>query len=89
MPSLDNQRPTNRSLTWPGIIKTLLLQILVLLALSGALVVYLDWSSNATRADFTPAAKPSVTDPTRHPHSSISVQTAKGSNGPKACNRKA
>ena len=88
MPSLDNQRQTNRSLTWLGIVKTLLVQVLVLLALSGALIVYLNWSSNAARADFMGASHPSA-KPTRHAQFSLSVPTAKGPNGPKACTWKA
>jgi hypothetical protein len=75
MPSLDNQRQTNRSLTWLGIVKTLLVQILVLLALSGALIVYLNWSSSAARADFMGESHPSA-KPTRHAQFSLSVPTA-------------
>jgi hypothetical protein len=82
MPSLDNQSPTNHGADWLGIVKTALVQVLVLLALSGAFIVYVNWSSEAARADFMAAGKPSATEPNRHPQSSVPVHTAKG---PKAC----
>jgi flagellar basal body-associated protein FliL len=82
MPSLDNQSQTNRAAYWLWVVKTALIQVLVLLALSGALILYVNWSSNAARADFTAASGPSVTEPARHAQSSVPVHTAKG---PKAC----
>jgi flagellar basal body-associated protein FliL len=86
MPSLDNPSPTNRGSYWPGIVKTALAQVMVLLALAGAFIFYVNWSSEAARADFMAASKPSVTEPKSHPQSSVPVRTA---NGPKACHWKA
>jgi hypothetical protein len=86
MPSLDNASPTNRGSYWLGIARTALTQILVLLALSGAFICYLNWSSDAARADFMAAGKPSVSEPNRHPQFSVPVRTAKG---PKACHLRA
>ena len=78
MPPLDHQSQGNRGIDWPGIAKTLLVQVLVLLALSGAVIGYLKWSSDAAWAEFISASKPSVSDPRHHPQSSTPVQTVKG-----------
>jgi hypothetical protein len=82
MLSRDNPGQTSRGAYWLGVAKTALLQIVVLLALSGAFIFYLNWSSDAARADFMAASKPSVSEPKPHPQSSVPVRTAKG---PKAC----
>jgi hypothetical protein len=61
MASSGNRRPENSGFCWLGIVRTLVVQVLVLLALSGAVVRYLDWSSDAAWAEFNaaaPAAKP-------------------------------
>ncbi len=57
-PSADN-RPTGRDSlpdvyqrAWPSIVKIIILEILLLLALSGALVFYLNWSSEAAVSEF-------------------------------------
>ena len=42
----------NRRIPWSGIGRTLLVEILVLLALSFAVVRYLEWSSDANQAEF-------------------------------------
>ncbi len=52
VPLLDNQTPENRRIDWLAVIRTLLLQGLVLLALAGAVVVYLRWSSDANWSEF-------------------------------------
>ncbi len=61
MPSFNSQRQSN--LSWSGIIATLLVQALVLLALLVAVVRYLEWSSDANQAEFMSATKPSASDP--------------------------
>jgi hypothetical protein len=63
MTSFNSQRQSNRDISWSGIIGTLLVQILVLLALAFAVVRYLEWSSDANRAEFMSATKPSTSDP--------------------------
>jgi flagellar basal body-associated protein FliL len=83
MPSLDNPSPTDREAYRLGSVKIALVQALVLLALSGAFIFYVNWSSEAARADFMGTSKPSVTE--SKPHAQSSVQTAKG---PKACRLK-
>jgi hypothetical protein len=37
---------------WPSIVRMIILEILLLLALSGALVFYLSWSSDAAVSEF-------------------------------------
>ena len=63
MPSLNSQRQSNRGISRSGIIGTLLVQFLVLLALLVAVVRYLEWSSDANHAEFMSATKPSASDP--------------------------
>jgi len=46
-----------------GIIGTLLVQILVLLALGYAVVPYLEWSSDTNLAEFINAIRPPASDP--------------------------
>ena len=65
MPSLDKQSGQNRRINWPGIVGTLLAQVLVLVALSVAAVYYVNWSSEAALAEFLGASKPSVSDHSR------------------------
>jgi hypothetical protein len=62
MPSFNSQRQSNRGISWSGIIGTLLVQILVLLALAFAVVRYLEWSSETNQAKLS-ATKPSASDP--------------------------
>src|SRR5712671_5739244 len=52
----------NRGISWSGIGRTLLVEILVLLALSFAVVRYLEWSSDANQAEFMSATKSSPSD---------------------------
>jgi hypothetical protein len=63
MPSFNSQRQSNRGISWSGIIGTLLVQILVLLALGFAVVRYLEWSSETNQAEFMSATRPSASDP--------------------------
>jgi hypothetical protein len=77
VPSRSNQSPENRGIDWLAILRTLLIQVLVLLALSGAVIRYLDWSSDTAWAEFVAAGKSSVLDPGHRPPSSAPVQTVK------------
>ena len=85
MPSPDNQNRSMPAVGWLGIVETLLLQVLVLLALSAAVIRYVDWSSDAARAEFTAAGKPALSGPTQQPQPSEPVQIVKGQ---KVCPRK-
>ena len=57
-PSVNN-RPANPASradfyqrAWPSIVRIIILEILLLLALSGAFVFYLNWSSEAAMSEF-------------------------------------
>lgn len=78
MPSSDKAVQKKRGTDWPGIIGILAIQLAVLLAVSGAVIFYLDWSSNAALAEFMAATKSSASGsnlPWRPP---TSIQPAKG-----------
>ncbi|MGA9090269.1 MAG: hypothetical protein WB420_14300 [Bradyrhizobium sp.] len=57
MPSPRNQNPENRRFDWPGIFRTLLVQVLVLSALSWGFVRYVNWSSDRAWAEFSSASE--------------------------------
>ena len=80
-----NQVQDDRGSARLAIVRTALLQVLVLLAVSGAAIGYLNWSSSVAKADFMRASEPSLSESGRQ-HSSIPQQTAKG---PMACYRRA
>jgi hypothetical protein len=87
MPSLNSQRQSNHGIDWPGIVATLLVQILVVLAISVAVAFYLEWSSDANQAEFASATKPSSLSDSNHlPEVSIPIRTVRGRAGcyPKA-----
>jgi flagellar basal body-associated protein FliL len=86
VPSLRSQSPENRSIDRLAIIRTLLVQVLVLLALSGAVIGYLKWSSDAAWSDFIAASKASAQEPKHQQHSAVPVQTFRG---PVICARRA
>jgi hypothetical protein len=76
--SLGNQSPENRGIDWPAIVRTLLVQVLVLLALSGAFIGYLRWSSDTNWVEFISAGGLLAPDAKTHRQSSSPVQTVKG-----------
>jgi hypothetical protein len=86
VPLLRSQSPENRGIDWLGIIRTLLVQVLVLLALSAAVIGYLKWSSDAAWTEFIAAGKASALDPKHHEHSAVPVQTVRGQT---ICSRRA
>jgi hypothetical protein len=61
--SLDNQNPDHHRIDWPGIVRTLGIQMVVLLALAGAVVFYLNWSSEMAWSEFQAASKAGAFDP--------------------------
>jgi hypothetical protein len=75
------QRQSNRGFSWSGIGRTLLVEILVLLALLAAVVRYVEWSSDANRAEFMSATKPSASDPNHFSEFSTLVQALNGRAG--------
>jgi hypothetical protein len=64
----------NRGISWSGLGRTLLVEILVLLALSFAVVRYQEWSSDANQAEFMSATKPSASDPNHSGEFSTPIQ---------------
>jgi hypothetical protein len=78
MPLLRSQSPENRGIDWLGIVRTMLVQMLVLVALSVAVIGYLKWSSDAAWTEFIAASKASALEPKHHQHSAIPVQTIAG-----------
>ena len=78
MSSNGNQSEMNRTIDWLGIVRILLIQVVVLLALAGAAVWYLNWSSEVAWKEFIGANKPAVSSPNHYPQPSAPVQTVKG-----------
>jgi flagellar basal body-associated protein FliL len=79
MSSLNSQSQSNRGIHWPAIVATLLVQLLVVLALSVAAAFYLEWSSDANQAEFASAARSSSASGSNHlPEVSIPVRTVRG-----------
>jgi hypothetical protein len=74
--SPGNQNRGDRGSTWLALVRTLIIQIVVLLALAAAISHYLDWSSDANWAEFIAAGQTSGLAPS-HPRSQP-VQPAKG-----------
>ena len=72
MPSPVSNSPASRQSFWPSIARIFLIEVLVLLALSGAVVGYLNWSSEAAWAEFMAASKQSASVP------NSPLQTVKG-----------
>jgi hypothetical protein len=52
MQSPGNQNQENSGINWLAVVRILLVQVLVLLALSGVIIGYLEWSSDAAWAEF-------------------------------------
>jgi hypothetical protein len=59
LPSRRNQSPESTGIDWLAVLRTLVIQLLVLLALSAAVVRYVDWSSDRAFTEFTAARQPS------------------------------
>ena len=76
MPSSQGQSGQSRGINWRAIVATLLVQVLVLTALSVAAVTYVNWSSQAALAEFVGAVKPSISDHLRR--FSSPIQPVKG-----------
>jgi hypothetical protein len=76
MPSPGDQNPQKPGINWLAVMRTLLFQVLVLLALAGAFAGYAEWSSNATWAEFTAAGNPSALEPGQQAQSA-SVRSVK------------
>jgi hypothetical protein len=76
VPSVD-KTPEKRGVHWPAIVRTLLLQVAVLLLLSVAFVRYVNWSSDKAWAEFNAATAPLATDAKPYPPSATPLQAVK------------
>jgi hypothetical protein len=73
--SLRSQTSEHHGIDWLGFVRTLLVQVFVLFALSGAVIGYLKWSSDAAWAEFIAANKTSALDPRHQQHSVVPAQS--------------
>jgi hypothetical protein len=73
MPSREDPQ-TNR-INWLAVMRTLMFQVLVLLALAVAFAGYVEWSSEATWAEFIAAGNPSASG--HEAQSSTAIHTVK------------
>ena len=78
MPLPNQPTPENRGIDWLAVARTLLFQVLVLLALTGAFIGYVNWSSEQAVWEFINASEPSLPDSHRASESAASVQAVKG-----------
>ena len=77
MPSMDHQSRMSRTIDRLGIVRILLVQVMVLLALVGAVVRYVNWSSEVTWEEFLSATRPALAGAGRQPQPLAPVQTVK------------
>ena len=84
MPLFNSQNQNTRSGRQLGIVAMALLQLVVLFAIGAAVIRYLEWSSDAARAEFTRAIE-AVSDPVQSSEPSIPSQATTKRTG---CNRK-
>jgi hypothetical protein len=86
VPSTDQNSNANRRFDWQGIFRILLVQLVVLLALAGAFVWYLNWSSEVAWQEFISTDQPVLSSPNHHLESQAPMQTV---NGKPICARRA
>ena len=77
MPSMDHQSKMNRTIDRLGIVRILLVQVMVLLALAGAVVRYVNWSSEVAWQEFLSASRPALAGASRQSQPPAPVQTVK------------
>jgi amino acid transporter len=63
MPSAADRSAAHRGNVWLGIVRILLIQVIVLVALSAAIVGYLNWSSEMAWQEFVAATEPPAPKP--------------------------
>jgi hypothetical protein len=81
-----NQMQEKRGFDWPGIIRTLVIQVLVLLALYGAAIRYLSWSSDTAWSEFVSVGKQASPEAKIHPRSEGPLQAVKSPAAPRSEN---
>ena len=77
MASSGNQNQGDRGSNWLPLIRILIVEIVVVVALAAAVAHYLDWSSDTNWAEFIAASQTSGLAPPHSP-SKAPLQTAKG-----------
>jgi hypothetical protein len=70
---------------WRGIVTTVAVELIVLIAIALAVVRYVEWSSDVALAEFMSPPKPSASDPNHAGEFSTPIQSNKGR---AACDRK-
>jgi uncharacterized protein YybS (DUF2232 family) len=86
MRSSTDQVQDDRSVARLAIVRTLLIQVLVMLAVSAAVVGYLKWSSDAAWKEFLDAGKSPAPNAQHHSQASTPFQTV---HAPAICARRA
>jgi tetratricopeptide (TPR) repeat protein len=77
MSSPRNQHPETRGIDWVAIERIFVLQVLALLALAGAFIGYVNWSSQIAFAEFSAASNRAALESKAHPGSAPAVQAEK------------
>ena len=75
MPSTVHQIQGNSGINWLAVVRILAIQVLMFVGIIGAIVCYLEWSSEAAWVEFSSANKSSLSDPGRRPEIGNWVQT--------------
>ena len=75
MPSMEHQSRISRTIDRLGIVRILLVQVMVLLALAGAVVRYVNWSSEVAWQEFLSATAPTLAGASGQPKSQLQPQT--------------
>jgi hypothetical protein len=84
VPSMDDQSRISRTIDRLGIVRILFVQVMVLLALAGAVVRYVNWSSDVAWQEFLSASRPALAGASRQPQAPVQTVKSKA-----ACAKKA
>jgi hypothetical protein len=71
--SPDNHSFENRGIDWLAVVRTLLIQVMVLAALAVAFTGYVEWSSERAFSEFMRASEPSLASADQSPKASAAV----------------
>jgi len=77
MPSMNDHSRMSRTIDRLGIVRILLVQVMVLLALAGAVVRYVNWSSEVAWQEFLSTNRPALAGASSPPAPQPPVQTVK------------
>jgi hypothetical protein len=80
----EEQPHERRGFDWPGTIRILLIQVLVLVALTGAFVRYLDWSSDMEWAEFVGVSRTAAPEAKVDPRFEPPLQAVKAQAAPRS-----